>query len=130
MHHLSFTAPGMVRHKMGITTDGHCPCVSTLCLLDVTAFDQISQAFPSVYAYCKQSNILEVGMAWERDYMSESHHQHFKIILFGCVYIVNSCCSLLMNATSKCSSLTTMLTALILQRTLVFITKSQFTVSL
>jgi len=32
--------------------------------------------------------------------MSESHHQHFKIVLFGCVYIVNSCCSLLMNATS------------------------------
>ena len=35
---------------------------STICLPDVTACEQISQAFPSIFAYCKRS-ILEVGMA-------------------------------------------------------------------
>ena len=34
---------------------GTTPCVSALCLSDVITHDQISQAFPSVFAYCKQS---------------------------------------------------------------------------
>ena len=100
MYHLSFMAPG-IWHKMGITTDGHWPCVYTLCLPDVSALDQISKAFPSLYLHNANNQMLEVGMAWEWGYMSVlSHLQHLKIILFECVYIVNSCCSLLMNATS------------------------------
>ena len=43
------------------------PHVSTVCLSDVTVHDQISQAFPSVFAYCKQSH-SGVGTAWERGY--------------------------------------------------------------
>jgi len=31
------------------------PCVSTLGLCSITARDQISQAFPSIFGYCKQS---------------------------------------------------------------------------
>ena len=42
----SFTTPGLFRHKTGVITVRHCPCVSTLCLPDVTARDQISHAFP------------------------------------------------------------------------------------
>ena len=42
--------------------------LSTLCLPDVTARDQIS---PSVFAYCKQSK-TEVGVPWERGYLISS----------------------------------------------------------
>jgi len=42
---ISFIALGTVRHEMGITTVGHHPCVSTFCLPDVTAHDQIPLAF-------------------------------------------------------------------------------------
>ena len=37
----------------------------TICLPDGTAHDQISQAFPAVFAYWKQS-ITGGGKAWER----------------------------------------------------------------
>ena len=47
-----FTTPGLVQHEMGIIYVA-APCLSTLCLLDVTALDQISQA---------HNQILEVGM--------------------------------------------------------------------
>jgi len=45
------------RHKQrdSISFIGHCHHVSILCLPDVATHDQISQAFPSIYAYCKQS---------------------------------------------------------------------------
>jgi len=32
---------------------GHCPHVSTICLPDVITHDHISQAFPTVFVYCK-----------------------------------------------------------------------------
>ena len=48
-----FPTPGLVQHEMGIIYVA-APCLSTLCLLDVTARDQISQA---------HNQILEVGMA-------------------------------------------------------------------
>ena len=45
------------RHKQrdSISFIGHCHHVSTLCPPDVATHDQISQAFPSIYAYCKRS---------------------------------------------------------------------------
>ena len=45
---------------------------STLCLPDVTTCDQISQTFPSVFAYCKRSK-TGVGKAWEWGYMCAWH---------------------------------------------------------
>jgi len=60
---LLFAMPGMFQHE----TD-YCqappPCVSTLCLPDVTAYDQISQAFPLHIYIC----ILQVikCQKWER----------------------------------------------------------------
>jgi len=47
-----FTTPGLVQHEMGIIYVA-APCLLTLCLPDVTACDQISQA---------HNQILEVGM--------------------------------------------------------------------
>ena len=58
---LLFTTPEMVRRKIGIatvSTVGYHPCVSTLCLSNVTAHDQISQAFPLCICILQ---ILEVG---------------------------------------------------------------------
>jgi len=45
------------------------PCVSTLCLSDVTTRDQISQVSPSVFTYCKTSktgggNSLGTRLHW------------------------------------------------------------------
>ena len=44
------------RNKKGLQNSlwGTAPCVSTLCLLDVTACDQISQASPSIFVHYKQ----------------------------------------------------------------------------
>jgi len=47
---------GQFNTKWELLLSDTAPRVSTICLPDVTARDQISQAFPSVFAYCKQSN--------------------------------------------------------------------------
>jgi len=45
---------------------GTAPCVSIFHLPDVTARDEISQAFPPPYLHTVSDQILEVGTAWER----------------------------------------------------------------
>ena len=47
-----FTTPGTDQHETGILKVGHRPRVSTICLPDVIACDQISQAFPRRISYC------------------------------------------------------------------------------
>jgi len=47
---------------------GTAPRVSTFCLPDVTARDEISQAFPLRICILLSDQILEVGTAWERGY--------------------------------------------------------------
>ena len=59
-YRLLFTTPGTVRRETGILTVGHHPHVSTICLHDVIARDQIS------VFHTGSDEILEVGTAWER----------------------------------------------------------------
>jgi len=67
---------------MGITTDGHWPCVYTLCLPDVSALDQISQCFP--LCICIMQTIKYWRWEWlgnETICLFFSHLQDFKIVL-------------------------------------------------
>ena len=49
---------------------GHCPCVSTLCLPDVTAHAHMTNLpdLPPMYLHAASDQILEVEMAQEQGY--------------------------------------------------------------
>jgi len=55
-YHSLVTTPETFDIKQELLLSGIAPRVSTLCLTDITTHDQLSQALPSIYAYCKQSN--------------------------------------------------------------------------